>query len=130
MEQRIVYSDAIFTTAAEDLRMTMLNKDYQKLIKHYILNKLMLRNKDYETKFDLLDKKPSDRMRSKDYVFDIFFANLMYLDAHNTLLMPAGVLVEPIFDKENPVYLNMATIGVCMSHEIWHLVHKQIPSIL
>lgn len=50
----------------------------------------------------------------------------MYLKEHNTLLMPAGVLIEPIFDFNNPIYLNYATVGTYLSHELFHMIHEEI----
>ena len=123
MENRIVYSDSVFDP--ESIKNKSKQIHYN-LTNHYIENIFIITKKAYEKEFDLLETQQSQRIRSKKYVFDIFLANLMYFKEHNTLLMPAGVLIEPIFNVDNPIYLNYATIGAYMTHELWHMVHEDL----
>ena len=115
MEHRIVYSDSIFDESEENKsKYVKINSDmtsrYQ-LTRHYVKNIFILKKRSYLKELDLIGTSQSERIRSKKYVFDIFLANLMYLKEHNTMLMPAGVLIEPIYSVSSPVYLNYATIG-------------------
>ena len=105
----IVYSDSIFDKS-ENQKTAFVLSNYQ-LTSHYVENIFILKKMSYLKDLDLIGTRQSERIRSKKYVFDIFLANLMYLKEHNTMLMPAGVLIEPIFEPNNPVYLNYATIG-------------------
>jgi hypothetical protein len=116
MEHRIVYSDSIFDESEENKsKHVKINSDmtsrYQ-LTRHYVKNIFILKKRSYLKELDLIGTRQSERIRSKKYVFDIFLANLMYLKEHNTMLMPAGVLIEPIYSVSSPVYLNYATIGM------------------
>jgi predicted metalloendopeptidase len=116
MEHRIAYSDSIFDQSEENkTKYVKINSDmnsrYQ-LTRHYVNNIFILKKRSYLKELDLIGTRQSERIRSKKYVFDIFLANLMYLKEHNTMLMPAGVLIEPIYSVSSPVYLNYATIGM------------------
>ena len=105
----IVYSDTIFDKSEKN-KANLDNNNYL-LTSHYVENIFILKKRSYLKELDLIGMRQSERIRSKKYVFDIFLANLMYLKEHNTMLMPAGVLIEPIFESNNPYYLNYATIG-------------------
>lgn len=85
-----------------------------------------MKKRSFKRDFDLLNTYQSDRMQKKKSIVDFFSVNLFYFDQFNTLIMPAGVLYDPIFNVQNPMYLNYATIGVYLSHEIWHFAEKQI----
>jgi hypothetical protein len=87
-----------------------------KLTDVYLVNVFRLKRMFYKKEIDVLGVEQVTRIRSKKYIFDIFLANLMYLKDFNALLMPAGVVVDPIFNMNNPLYLNYATIGVYISH--------------
>ena len=92
MEHRVVYSDSIFDTYEKN-KTKLIDTKYT-LSDHYIENLFTLKKRSYQKEFDLLETRQTERIRSKKYVFDIFLANLMYLKEHNTMLMPAGVLIE------------------------------------
>ena len=91
MEHRIVYSDSIFDLSEEN-KPNLMDSRY-KLTSHYIENIFILKKRSYQKEFELLNSRQNERIRNKKYVFDIFLANLMYLKEHNTMLMPAGVLI-------------------------------------
>ena len=59
-------------------------------------------------------------------IFDIFQANMFFLQQFNTMLVPATIFQEPVFSLENPYYLSYATIGVYAAHELWHLVEEAL----
>jgi predicted metalloendopeptidase len=129
IEYKIVHADALFTdnlTHFADEEVNSDRYDAYKLSHVYLINMFQLKKMFYKKEIDLLGVEQVTRIRNKKYIFDIFLANLMYLKDFNTLLMPAGVVVEPIFNPNNPMYLNYATIGVYMSHEIWHAIHENL----
>ena len=120
IEFKIVYSDTLF----DNLTNTM-NYEYN-LSNSYIKNIFTIKKANHDKEFDLLDIQQIKRIRNKKYIFDIFLANLMYLKQYNTLIMPAGILIDPIFNLDNPIYLNYATIGSYLAHEIWHMIDEEI----
>ena len=124
MEYKTVHANSLFTESFADLAAR--GKYTYTLINSYLVNVLELRRAFFNKELDLHGVEQAKRIRNNKYIFDIFLANLMYLKDFNTLLMPAGVLVEPIFNYNNPIYLNFATIGTYMSHEIWHAIHEDL----
>ncbi|RNA40851.1 endothelin-converting enzyme 1-like [Brachionus plicatilis] len=121
MEHKMVFSDNIF----DKKRNNRLEMNYN-LTFSYVINKLVLNEFSYSKEFDLVGVEQTSRLRNKQYMIDIFEANLMYFKEHNTLLMPAGVLIEPIFSINNPIYLNYATIGSFLAHELFHLIDEEL----
>lgn len=121
MEHKMVFSDNIF----DRKRTNRLGMNYN-LTSSYLTNKLILNEFSYSKEFDLVGVEQTSRLRNKQYMIDIFEANLMYFKEHNTLLMPAGVLIEPIFNINNPLYLNYATIGSFLAHELFHLIDEEL----
>ena len=121
MEHKMVFSDKIF-----DRKRTSKFRISYNLSSSYLVNKLILNEFSYSKEFDLVGVEQTSRLRNKQYMIDIFEANLMYFKEHNTLLMPAGVLIEPIFNINNPIYLNYATIGSFLAHELFHLVDEEL----
>ena len=95
---------------------------YGHINNHFIENFFALKKILHGNDFDLLNARQAERVRHPNYVFDIFLTNMMYLKEYNMLIVPAGVLVEPIFNMDNPLYLSYATVGAYMAHEIWHLI--------
>ena len=85
-----------------------------------------MKKRIFKKEFQLLNTYQSDHIKRKESIVDLFSVNLFYFDQYNTLIMPAGVLYDPIFNIKNPIYLNYATIGVYLSHEIWHFAEKEI----
>lgn len=124
IEYKIVYTDALFDDSRLTSRVT--KKQEYNISESYLLNVFNLRRAFFKKDFDLLGISQAERIRNRAYVFDIFLANLMYLKEFNTLIMPAGMASEPIFNTNHPAYLNFATIGTYMSHEIWHAVHEEL----
>lgn len=130
MEFRIAFSDNLYSSDNQ-INNNYYNQNSQGLYKlsdSYINNRLILKKVAYAKQFELIHLKQTqvERIRSQKYIFSIFVANLLYLQAYNTMLMPAGTFIEPVFSIDFPMYLNFATVGVYMSHEIWHMMHEQI----
>jgi predicted metalloendopeptidase len=127
VEMKIAYSDYIYDPNSKIVESSL---GQYKLTKSYLKNYFTLKKKEFEKEYDLLDVQQLERIRSNNYVFGIYLTNLIYLKDFNTLLMPAGVLVEPIFDINNQLYLNYATIGAYISHELWHLIEVALDDLL
>lgn len=85
-----------------------------------------MKKRKFEKEFSLINSHQASRMSNTKEMFGLFSANLYYFEEYNTLILPAGILYKPIFDVKNPAYLNYATIGVYLSHEIWHFIEKEI----
>jgi predicted metalloendopeptidase len=128
MDKIILYSDSIFDPAwLAEHNVSDKHSQYEyQLTQSYIVNKMLINMKNYEREFDLVGKSQRTRIRDKKHIFDIFLTNLIYLKDHNSLFMPIGTLIEPIFDMQQPTYLNYATIGSYLAHEIWHMIHEDL----
>jgi hypothetical protein len=85
-----------------------------------------MRKRKFEKEFSLINLSQATRMSSTRTMFDLYSVNLYYFEQYNALILPAGILYRPIFDLEYPTYLNYATIGVYLAHEIWHFIEKEI----
>ncbi|CAF0711083.1 unnamed protein product [Brachionus calyciflorus] len=114
MEHKMLFSDEVLQPKK--------NFSSHNLTSSYVMNKLIMRQYAYSRDFDMVGVEQKNRLHDKEHIFDIFEANLLNIERHNVLLIPAGVLIEPIFNQNNPIYLNYATFGSFMAHEIFHLI--------
>ena len=116
---QIAYSDSLFAHSSLDHV-----QDYN-LTSHYIINQLEINRHGYREELNLLHlaETQSQRIRSDNWKFNIFFINALTLLKHKTILIPAGILMEPIFNKNLPQSLNHASISAIIAHEIWHIIH-------
>jgi predicted metalloendopeptidase len=87
----------------------------------YIVNVLIMRTKQFEIEFEGVEM-----MNEPKKEFDMFLFTPLFLKEYNTLVYPAVTLLEPIFSLKNPIYLNYATVGVFLSHEIWHSIEVKL----
>lgn len=85
-----------------------------------------MKKRKFEKEFSLINLNQSTRMKNKKTMIDLFSVNLFYFQEYNTIILPGGILYDPIFNLKNPSYLNYATVGSYLSHEIWHLIEKII----
>jgi predicted metalloendopeptidase len=83
-----------------------------------------MKKRNYEKEFDLVNTHQSVRMQNANTMIDLFSVNLFFFEQYNTLILPGGILYDPIFNTQNPAYMNYATVGVYLSHEIWHFIEK------
>lgn len=121
LETYIGYSDSI-----DDGSDLTKNKTINyNLSNHYISNIFKMREKQFEIEFDSVENNDSMRKKSD---FDMFLSTPLFLKEFNTLVFPAIVLMEPIFSLNNPVYLNYATVGVYLAHELWHSIEDEMLS--
>ncbi|KAG9295707.1 hypothetical protein G9A89_001724 [Geosiphon pyriformis] len=61
--------------------------------------------------------KPVDR---GDWELTPQTANAYYKQQANEIVIPAGILQSPFFDATQPEYINAASIGVIIGHELTH----------
>jgi hypothetical protein len=122
-EYKIIHADFLFNETLL-LNTKSYDSDYvYDLTDDYLTNFFKRRVFIFKKEFDLIEVDQLMRIKNKNYLFDIFLTNLMNLREYETMLVPAGILVEPIFNINNPSYLNYATVGAYMAHEIWHTAH-------
>ncbi len=83
-----------------------------------------MRKRNYEKEFDLINTYQHHRMQNSSTMIDLFSVNMFYFEQYNSIILPGGILYEPIFNTKYPLYLNYATVGVYLSHELWHFIEK------
>lgn len=80
-----------------------------------------MRTKQFEIEFE-----GAEMITEFKKEFDMFLFTPLFLKEYDTLVYPAVTLLEPIFSLNNPIYLNYATVGVFLSHEIWHSIEVKL----
>ena len=96
------------------------------LTDHFIINIFLTKQNHYKQEFELVNSNQMETMRNRNTIIDLFSVNLYYFEQFNIIMMPAGILYDPIFNLDYPSYLNYATIGVYLAHEIWHFIEKEL----
>lgn len=99
---------ALFTPSAEHVKEDQFVYYYSECAQRHIKNKLRsLRG-------------PVDPDESFGQSFNAAMVNAYYALTDNKMVIPAGILQEPFFDPGLPKYINYATIGYIIFHEITH----------
>lgn len=60
------------------------------------------------------------QMTIDDISFSTYMVNAMYMPSHNAIVLPAGILREPMFSPNVPQEQNYAGVGYIIGHEISH----------
>ena len=116
---KIAFSDLL------DKKLNNLDLDLSlnfTLTDHFLINKFLITKKMFKNEYRYLEIDIKEVFSNSNVLFDIFEANMFYIEHFNAILIPAIVFLEPMFSLENPYYLSYATIGVFMAHELWHSI--------
>jgi predicted metalloendopeptidase len=137
MVLQLVYPDNVLTfdSIKKNREITSFikndnNSSTFQLSNNFLINKLLLGQAEYSREFDLVGINQTARMRNKKSFFDIFMSNGIYFAEYNTILLPGGIFINPIYDIDHPDYLNYATIGVYVAHEMFHLIEATFYDVL
>ena len=57
---------------------------------------------------------------NNDYIPSTIMANAFYFPYLNGIEVPFGIMSEPFFDVESPMYLNFGAFGFIIGHEMTH----------
>ncbi|CAG2113218.1 unnamed protein product [Medioppia subpectinata] len=105
----------VFTNQSEvDLLYDTLDLDYEdilvtnifKMARHQVILELKKLNR-------LVDPE-------EEWIFQPLIANAYYDPITNNIIMPPGILRFPLISFERPGYLDFATLGIVIGHEISH----------
>ncbi|PIO69302.1 peptidase family M13 [Teladorsagia circumcincta] len=112
MRYKIGFPDYIFneTEVLRPFKGVLLVAD------RYFDNALELRKASIRDNLNELRRKPG----SDEWAFPVIAVDAFYSFTGNEIVFPAGILQYPIFIPEAPFYLNYASIGIAVGHEITH----------
>ncbi|KAK6013358.1 peptidase family M13 [Ostertagia ostertagi] len=112
MRYKIGFPDYIFNET-EVLRPF---KGVHLVADRYFDNALELRKASIRDNLNDLRRKPG----LDEWAFPVIAVDAFYSFTGNEIVFPAGILQYPIFIPEAPFYLNYASIGIAVGHEITH----------
>ncbi|XP_035221859.1 neprilysin-2-like [Stegodyphus dumicola] len=106
------------TELLNDSYVADLYKDLRLTNESYFENARKLRIWSTDEMFSRL-REPFIKGLWKNYA-EVAVVNAYYAPTENTINFPAGILQHPLFNSDQPQYLNFAAIGLVIGHEITH----------
>lgn len=99
------------------------NHPVPELSKTNLLMNLLLLG-EAQTKFEI-EKLGEPISKQKDWDDAVFVVNAYYYTQANEMVIPAGILQDPFFDKKRSIAWNYGALGSVLCHEITHAFDKE-----
>jgi len=111
--EKIGYPDYIFNPKE------LLEKDYEGFdVDPHILFNTLVNFKVFN--INKYNKKIDNPVDFSEWFMKPYTVNLYYNTGDNSINSPAGILQPPLFDAQQPDYLNYGAIGSLIGHELTH----------
>ncbi|XP_018016962.2 neprilysin-1 [Hyalella azteca] len=98
----------------------LLNAEFDglEILEDHFLNNI-LRMKEYEV-WKELNKLSRPVDKNKDWMIQPLIVNAFHNPTANEIILPMGILREPFYNPDYPMYLNYGSLGVVIGHELVH----------